>query len=86
MTFKGTSGTGKAKASRSTVKAKAPVEVSKSLSGKSPDSKPGRGNNRTLWIILIILAVLALCCVVSLVLAWNLGDGFMDFMNQMQSG
>jgi hypothetical protein len=82
MTLKGASNSGKSKGSGSAKpKASARVTPAKSLADK-PAVKSGR-NNRTLWIVLILLIVVGLCCVGSIAMGWTYGDGLIDFLRSM---
>jgi hypothetical protein len=80
MTFKGTSGDGKAKAPRP--KASVRVAQPKIIEDK-PGVKARSGNNRTIWIVLIVLLVLGACCICSGFLAWTYGDAAVDFLRSM---
>jgi hypothetical protein len=80
--FSGSSEGAKSSSSWSSGKSGDPT---KSFSGKP--AKPfsgGSGGNRTLWLILGALVLLALCCICSLFIAWTYGDSAMELLRQMQ--
>lgn len=41
---------------------------------------PKKKSNKALIIALIVLAVLCCCCIVALVVAWNFGDAFLQWL------
>jgi hypothetical protein len=84
MALKGTPNSGKSKPSRGirAAQAGASAPAPKALGNKPAAKAPG-GNNRTLWLILGGLALLALCCVCSGFIAWNFGDQAVDFFRSL---
>lgn len=52
------------------------------VEGKASAKSSGKKVRSTRFWIVLVLVLLALCCVATLVTAWFTGDSFMDFLLQ----
>jgi hypothetical protein len=55
--------------------------MAEELGSPTPPTSDGGGRNTTLIIIVVVVLVLLCCCCLSLALAWNFGDAFIEFLD-----